>query len=319
MNRLLPILLLLFFSFTVRTAYADRASLQKAEDSLRIQAKKLFRYKTDEARNKANALFTLQLENVLKMAGSFDYGFDSLTDVGKLKAPDATFKIYEWNLQRDDGSMVYFGFIQHLNTKTNKTDLFPLTDRSAEIKNAETQSLDCKKWFGALYYKIIRTKSGKNVYYTLLAWDGHNNLTWRKLIEVLWFDREGTPHFGETIFAMGKTPKKRVVFEFRAEMIMALKYNEEKEMIIFDNLAPESPEGKGIYENYVMDGSYNGLIFKKGKWQLINDVNALNPKTPNDKFYEDPRGESTKKGSNKLEPEKKKITPDAKTSEPKKE
>jgi hypothetical protein len=277
---------------------AEQSQLSKAEDSLRVLAKKLFHYKTDEARNKANAFFSDYLEKTLKLEGSFDYGFDSLSDIGKLKSPDASFKIYDWNIQKEDGSMFYCGFIQHINAKTKKTELFTLVDKSSEIKNAESQSLDCKKWFGALYYKIIENKSGKNTYYTLLAWDGHNNQTWRKLIEVLWFDREGTPHFGENIFNMGKTPKKRIVFEFRAEMIMALKYNEEKKMIIFDNLAPESPEGKGIYENYVMDGSYNGLVFKKGKWQYIPDVNALNPKTRNDKYYEDPRGETTKKPNN---------------------
>jgi hypothetical protein len=308
--KLLRTTLLVFLLVSLPLAYAkaDTVQLQKQEDSLRHIAFRLFHCKTDESRALANEGFHDYLENTLRLDGSFDYPFDSLKDIGKLKSPDGTFKIYDWNIQKEDGSMTYFGFIQRLNPKTGKMDLFSLTDKSSEIKNAESQSLDCKKWFGVLYYKIIRNKSGKNVYYTLLGWDGHNNQTWRKIIEVLWFDRDGVPHFGENIFNMGKFPKKRVVFEFHAEMIMALKYNEDKGMIIFDNLAPENPEGKGIYETYVMDGSYNGLVFKKGKWQFIPDVNALNPKNPNDKFYEDPRGESDKKGSNSLGPVKKKKT-----------
>jgi hypothetical protein len=305
------ILFALILLLSPNPAKADNALLLQQEDSLCLLAKKLFHCKTDESRSTANDRFHACLESTLKMDGSFNYPFDSLKDIGKLQSPDGTFKIYDWNTQKDDGSMTYFGFIQRLNPRTGKMDLFSLSDHSGEIKNPESQSLDCKKWFGALYYKIIRNKSGKNVYYTLLGWDGHNNQTWRKLIEVLWFDRDGTPRFGETIFNMGKFPKKRVVFEFRAEMIMALKYNEEKEMIIFDNLAPESPEAKGVYENYVMDGSYNGLVFKKGKWQFIPDVNALNPKSPNDKFYEDPRAEPSKKGSNTLGPNKQKKKADA--------
>jgi hypothetical protein len=311
------LILSLLFVFTPRSGRADPAQLQASEDSLRKLASLVFHCKTDESRTKANTRFLAFLGETLKLEGSFEYPFDSLKDIGKLKAPDATFRIYDYNLQKDDGSMVYYGFIQRINPKTKKTDLFELNDKSSEIKNPESQSLDCKKWFGALYYKIIRNKSGPNIYYTLLGWDGHNNMTWRKLIEVLWFDKEGSPHFGESIFVMGKLPKKRVVFEFRAEMIMALKYNEEKGMIIFDNLAPESPEGKGIYETYVMDGSYNGFVFKKGKWQYIPDVNALNPKSPNDKFYEDPRGESDKKGSNTMGPPQKKKAPDPAPAGPK--
>ncbi len=299
------LLFLLALTSTSTLLASDKLLLQASEDSLCKQAFLVFHCKTEEARFKANTRFLSLMEETLKLEGSFEYSFDSLKDIGKLKAPDQSFRIYEWNLQRDDGSMVYYGFIQRPNPKTKKFDLFQLYDKSAEIKNPESQSLDCKKWFGALYYKIIKTKTAKNTYYTLLGWDGHNSLTWRKLIEVLWFDKEGTPHFGESLFVMGKLPKKRIVFEFRAEMIMALKYNDEKGMIIFDNLAPEAPEGKGIYETYVMDGSYNGFVFKKGKWQYIPEVNALNPKSPNDKFYEDPRAESDKKGSNTMGPPQK--------------
>jgi hypothetical protein len=276
------------------------------EDSLRQLAKKVFHSKTDETKLLFNARFLTLLEKTLKLEEAFDYPFDSIKDMGRLHAPDGSFNIFNWNIPREDGTQQYFGFIQHKNVKTKQTDLFTLQDKSAEIKNAEMQSLDCKKWFGALYYQIIENKAGKTTYYTLLGWDGNNNLTWKKLIEVLYFDKDGVPHFGEAIFHMGKLPKKRIIFEFRAEMIMALRYNEEKKMIIFDNLVPEAPEGKGIYETYVMDGSYNGLVFKKGLWQFQEDVNALNPKTKNDNFYEDPRAVNDKKGSNTLGPASKK-------------
>ena len=34
-----------------------------------------------------------------------------------------------------------------------------------------------KSWYGALYYKIIHSKKLGSNYYTLLGWDGNNNLT----------------------------------------------------------------------------------------------------------------------------------------------
>ncbi|MFI5149526.1 MAG: hypothetical protein ACHQRM_07305 [Bacteroidia bacterium] len=276
------------------------------EDSLRTLARKVFHARTDEAKLQYNTRFTAMLEKALRLDQAFEYPFDSLKDIGRLHAPDGSFNIFNWNIPKEDGTQLYFGFVQHQNAKTKQIDLFPLTDKSADIKNPEQQSLDNKKWFGALYYQVIENKVGKTTYYTLLGWDGNNNLTWKKLIDVLYFDKDGNPHFGEAIFHVGKLPKKRIIFEFRAEMIMALKYEEDKKMIIFDNLVPEAPEGKGIYETYVMDGSYNGLVFKKGMWQFIEDVKALNHKTKNDGFYEDPRAVNDKKGSNNLGPAPKK-------------
>jgi hypothetical protein len=290
--------------------------IRQYEDSLRTWAPKVFHSKTDELRKSANEHYLSLLEDALKLGNSFEYPFDSLTDIGRLRAPDGSFRIYQWNIPQSNGTQAYYGFIQRLNPATKKVDLFRLTDKSAEIKNPESQSLDYKKWYGALYYKIIKNKSGKNVYYTLLGWDGHSSQIWKKLIDVLWFDKDGSPKFGEALFMMGKLPKKRIVFEFRAEMIMALKYDEEKKMIIFDNLAPESAEGKGIYEDYVMDGSYNAFVFYKGKWHYQPEVNALNPKRQIDKFYQDPRGESEKKSTSILPQAKKKKKPDTKPTEP---
>jgi hypothetical protein len=305
---LIPVLL-----FSIFGKADNLALLQQYEDSLRMLAPKVFHSKTDELRKAANEHYLVLLQEALQLENSFEYPFDSLIDIGKLKAPDASFRIYQWNIPQSNGTQAYFGFIQRLNPVTKKMDLFRLNDKSAEIKNPESQSLDYKKWYGALYYKIIKNKSGKNVYYTLLGWDGHSNQTWKKLIEVLWFDKDGSPKFGESLFVNGKQiPKKRIVFEFRAEMIMALKYDEAKQMIIFDNLAPESPEGKGIYEDYVMDGSYNAYAFHKGKWHFVPEVDALNPKRPIDKFYQDPKADPEKKTTNILPESKKKKKPEVK-------
>jgi hypothetical protein len=304
----LPVIFGILILAASAVAQTDNTSLLRTyEDSLHKLAPHVFRSKTDALKKTANLHFLKMLETTLQLAGSFSYPFDSLTDIGRLHAPDGSFRIYNWNVPKNDGTMEYYAFIQHRNPRSGKTDLIQLNDKAAEIKSPESQSLDAKKWFGCLYYKIIKNKSGKKEYYTLLGLDEHNNFTWRKLIDVLWFDKDENIHFGDPIFNMGgKVNKKRVVFEFHAEMIMALKYNEEKKIIIFDNLAPESPEAMGVYENYVMDGSYNGLVFKKGRWNFISDVNALNPKTKNDKFYEDPRTEPDKRGSQTMGPPKKK-------------
>lgn len=232
------------------------------------------------------------MKQALEMEGAFDFPFDSLSFIGRLNAPDNTFRIFNWNLPHDDGTHSYYGFIlvdqDKLNGKKGKKNrlkskdkyvLYTLTDQSDFIRNPELAQLDCDKWFGCLYYKVILTShKGKN-YYTLFGWDGNNPLTWKKLIEVLTFGKDGQPIFGEeAIFQVKKLTKRRIIFEFKAEMTMTLKYEEKDKRIVCDVLAPEVSGAEGMKQFYVNTGAYDAYVFKKGKWVYEPDQDIRNPK-----------------------------------------
>ena len=52
-------------------------------------------------------------------------------------------------------------------------------------------------------------------------------------------------------------------------------------MIVFDKLQPIHANAKGIFSMYVADGdSHQAYVFDKGKWRLINTVEARNPEPP---------------------------------------
>lgn len=290
---------------------AEKHTFDLYNDTLKIICKNLYSSKTDLDKQKYNHQLLNTFELVLNKPNSFDYPFDSLNDIARLVSPDKTFRIINWNVPYDDGTQEYFGFIQnkHIQSKkkglfkkekTETMQLYPLTDKSAETKNPEYSISDNKKWFGMLYYKIIIKKTKSKTYYTLLAWDGNDKFSIKKIIDVLTFDVNGIPHFGADIFNMPKRNPKRIIFECDATCNMSLKYNSKKDSIVFDHLAPEEPQLEGQFQYYCTDMSYDGFGFKHGKWNYGTDLNVTNDKDPTDKLYVDPRKTKITRSSNTL-------------------
>ena len=239
------------------------------EDTLKKLAPKILNSKVDREKYNANEKFTETLEIALNTENSFEYPFDSLITIARLTAPDKSFRIFNWNLPRADGTFEYFGFIQTFHKKSNTYKLYRLTDRLSQITSPEDQILDKDEWYGAHYYKIILNKHKEKKYYTLLGWDGNDRLTTRKIIDVLYFPHESKPKFGTQIFDMGKTVKKRMIFEFSEQVTMSVRYDEDKKLIIFDHLSPPEPSLEGQYQYYGPDGVYNALKFR----EYVSSVN----------------------------------------------
>ena len=233
----------LWFIFTTKgqSISSSEHTLALYEDTLIELEHKVFTStggKDDLAKLLLNKNFSLTLERALKTDRSFQYPFDSLKAMARLESPDKRFRIFNWNIPLSDGTFAYFGFIQSQNQKTKKYDLFPLIDKSEEIKNPSNAATDNNKWYGMLYYKIILKKYRKRTYYTLLAWDGNDKISSKKIIDVLSFNKKGSPDFGEAIFEIGKQNPKRVIFEYYSSAVMSLKYDEQSEKIILTTLPP---------------------------------------------------------------------------------
>ncbi len=262
------------------------------EDTLMQEQKKLYSSGSDQEKLDANFRLKSTFERALSVEHSFDYSFDSLKEIGRIYSPDKAFRIINWDLARNDGTHDYFGFIQVYNIKKKTYLLYFLTDKSADIKNAENAIGDANKWFGMLYYKIIPVKVKGKKYYTLLGFDGNDKLTSKKIIDVLSFNTDGSPRFGADLFKLEKKSPKRVIFEYAAQAVMSLKYNEDTRQIMFDHLSPSEPKLEGQFQYYGPDFSFDALEFKKGKWVYTPDVDARNKSSSKDNRYKDPKDKS---------------------------
>jgi len=291
--------ILIFSSFTV--VAQTNSPLKEAEDSLKSIARLIRESSSDSVRLQLNGLFSTTLNKAIHLSGSFDYPFDSVKILGKLKSPDKRFRIYNWNLPASDGSNTSFGFLQVVNKNKDQYDCIELHDRSDSIDQPGLRSLDADHWYGALYYKIIEnsTVTDNHKYYTLLGWMTRDILTAEKIIEVLTFDHDGNPHLGAKIFKNFQDGQaSRIIFKYSVSAKMALKYEEmdlpsgkkevvilkqygirgrKAKMIICDHLVPLDPQLEKQYQFYVPGAdTYDAFVFSKDGWIFLQEIDARN-------------------------------------------
>jgi hypothetical protein len=251
-------------------------SVIEKEVSLEAQFQLLLAAQTDETKKEINARIVSSFSEMLNQPETFDYKFTKLKNVGVLTSSDRQVRIYTWNLFWQDGTFDYFGFIQHKNNKKG-IDLIQLFDDSKNIEAPEKQVLSNKNWFGALYYEIIDVKDKERTYYTLLAWDGNDLFSNKKLVDVLYFTNSGQAKFGHPIFRRKGRLAKRIVFEYSKTASMALTYDTKLQAIVFDRLVPSKPTFEGNFRFYVTDVTTDGLVLSKDKvWDFVEDIQSMN-------------------------------------------
>ena len=278
------------FSHTGFAFSKDSSSFIKLyEDTLKqLQYGRIDARKTDIQKQEINKRFTILLQKALNLPNSFNYPFDSLKTIARLESPDKKFRLINWNLPKEDGTQEYFGFVQSLNPKTKKYQVYCLIDKSDEITDQQGKVLSPDKWVGMLFYKIIVEQAEKKPQYVLLAWKGYNKLVNKKIVDVISFNSEGVPSFGKSIFnhlpSGFKGSPKRVIFQYSSTVSMTLDYNDKKDMILFDHLGPMQDGLEGQYQFYGPSFQIDGLAFTDGKWNFIENVDARNNNHGDSKF-----------------------------------
>lgn len=230
-------------------------------------------------RNDANYLFIRKLVQTLRMEQAYQFPFDSLKAISILESPDKKFKIYSWQVKQDGGTWRHFGCILKNQAVF---ELYPLIDHSDEMQPGTDTVTDNKHWFGAAYYQFAAEpiKIKGITYYTLIGYDGFEPFSQRKIIDVVWFDKNGQPHFGAPIFSLPGGLFTRVIFEYSKDANMALRWDEANKMIIADHLVPRKEENRGLYFDYVADGSFDGFKLSKNKWTYQDNIDLRMKATP---------------------------------------
>ncbi len=263
-----------------------KLTLEQYEDSIQNQFTRLISSPQDSVKMEMNKQIVILFKEVLENLNSFGYAFDNLKNISKLSSADGFVKIINWNLPLQNGEFQYFGFVQQLDKSKKKMKLYELIDQSKTIQNPEHAICSEKNWYGALYYKILTTKSGKKTYYTLLGWDGNDNFTNKKLVEILYFE-DNKLVFGPPIFKADEKTQNRLIFEYSEQAKMMLKYDEKLDIIVWDHLSPSQPNFTGQYMYYGPDLSQDGIQFKDGYWVLKSNLDLRN--------FEKSTGKSIKK------------------------
>ncbi|MBV4360219.1 hypothetical protein [Pinibacter aurantiacus] len=263
-------------SFGQHISKADVKALQLKQDTLKKYAEDMINAQEPSDRFVADSLFVRGLVRALKTHNSFYYPFDSLQTVSKLCPPDSTFRIFTWQMKKDEYFYLQKGAIQY-RTANGELKLVPLFDQSMFTSKPEDSVRSNRNWIGAVYYRIIEKTYNNKKYYTLIGFDSYTVSSNRKWIDVLTFDEKtGDPIFGGGYFSFKndttkKAPQNRFYIEYKKEAGTTFNYNPELDMIVYDHLTSETeePERK---ETYVPDGDFEGFKWEKGQWVHVDKV-----------------------------------------------
>lgn len=269
------VILLATLLFTFLSFGQENQKLSALELDLSNKLTELRSVKKDSLINKLNGEFTQLLSEALEENNAFEYSFSSLSTVGKIYSQDKLVRIFSWNVQYEDQSNDYFSFIMKKDERRDRVHVVQLKRRKQPLQALTRETVDHENWYGALYYEIVDVEKGNRTYYTLLGYDANNQRSTIKLLDVLYFTGK-YPKFGYPLFETENGYVNRVIFEHSSKATMSLKFDQERQKIIFDHLSPETPNLKEFKEYYVPDMSYDAYNFEKNKWRLEEDIIAVN-------------------------------------------
>lgn len=284
----------------------DRAAMGQYQRQLESLLWQVASAPTDNERYLASEQAVQVLANALDEASSERWKWQLPTVASVLTSPDGLLRIFTWAVVRDDGEFECFGAVQFYNEKEEEYQYQLLHDKSEEIMNREESTLSADKWLGAVYQDLIQTSHNGKTVYTLLGWNGVDNLTERKIIEPVIF-RGGVPQFGAPVFRRERN-QRRIVLEYTDKAMVTLAYEEQyvevverervkvkgrdpkgasrfsaqtsryrtdekrkthkEKMIIFDEVEPQVPGMEGLFQYYVPSGVELAYAFVDGKWEM---------------------------------------------------
>lgn len=277
--------------FMIPVLVSGQESLRQEEVEVNGLFMEMVQAHNQGQRLEASNKFSTALKSLLARDVRADVPFDSLKAYKvMLISSDKQVRIFTWDVLFEDQSHLYFGFIHAYNRKSKKYEVYELRDKSEGMRDPENAALDNTRWYGAWYYQIVEEKYGKKKYYMLMGWDGATATSDRRLIDVLHFDSRGFPKFGESIlYDEFSKLKRRIIFEYKGGVYVSLRYDPDKDGIIFDHLSPANPGLVGQYDFYGPDFTYDMLKFEDGKWMYKKNVEVRNPKDNMDKHFISPR------------------------------
>lgn len=290
MNRYVFLFLIILpVSAKAQLSSENLSALKIQEDSLKYFSKEMVFDSFASNRFHYDSIFIRQFVKALKTPYSFEYPFDSIITISKLYAPDSSFRIFTWQLERDESYYRQEGAIQ-MNTKNGSLKLFPLIDVSDFTSIPADSVRSNNNWIGAIYYNLIMKEYKGKKYYTLFGYDDNDISTTRKWLEVLTFDVNGNPVFGGRYFdykddeLKPSQPVDRFLLEYKKDARARLNFDPDLNVIVFDHLISESNEPQKKY-TLIPDGDYEGFKWENGKWvhidklfnQQLNDGQAPRP------------------------------------------
>ena len=201
------------------------------------------------------------------------FRIDSLAvqQLKSISSDDGVLKLYTWHYSLSDASSQYGGIVFYGG------QFYPLSFVDRPIVATKSYTQDA--WCGGIYYDIIPIQRKNTTIYTLLAWDGNNGVTSKKIIDVLSFDRKGKLIFGLPIFVNGRTSIYRAIIEYPASNSMLLEFDEEQKGIVSNALFANDMRYGDVSAYSSVSDDFNIHRYEEDKWVFYPNIDLrLNKK-----------------------------------------
>lgn len=248
---------------------AQDKTFEKYEQELNDIAPTLLNGKTEIERLEANQKFVEIWDYILDDPKSLKYKFDNIENFPIMTSNDKKLRIINWIVALDNNMYQYHAFVQYYNS-SNNYQVSRLIPVSGEMKNIESIKLENNNWYGALYYQMEEIKRGKKKYYVLLGWNGNDERSNIKVIDVLSINKSLV--FGAPIFRIDKKRQNRFIIEYKENASASIKFKTKDDRIVFTHLIPLNEGLEGLYDFYVPDGSIDAFILNNGSFKLKRNV-----------------------------------------------
>ncbi len=229
---------------------------------------------SDEERIAANREIVAIMKVLWEEKQYFSHPFSGLKRVSTLLSDDEKLKVCTWNLLLNDGTNLFYGAV--IVKEGEAIIVNQLQDKTEGIRSPERAMLSNKKWFGAVYYDVVTVKDKPENYYLLMGYKPNDEMTKKKVIDVLMLNGGSQVRFGKSIFQGERSLDKRLIFEYSASTNMMLRYERDDKRIVLDHLAPPDKIYKGNYRFYGPDFSYDAYVKEKGRWVIHKDIDLRN-------------------------------------------
>lgn len=266
----LTILRFFILSFLVPiSSYGQDKTLDQYEQELNEISPILLNGKNELERFSANEKFVEIWDLILDNPKSLKHKFESIKNFPIITSKDKKLRIINWIVALDNNTYQYHGIVQYFNS-SNKYQVSRLIPLSGEMKNVESIKLENNNWYGALYYQMEEIKRGNKKYYVLLGWNGNDERSNIKVIDVLSVKKDLV--FGAPIFRVDKKRLNRYIIEYKEDASASIKFKKKEDRIVLSNLIPLNDGMEGLYDYYVPDGSINAFELSNGSFKFKRDV-----------------------------------------------
>ena len=162
------VLNLIVISMQAQSSGKSFSAFKQHEDSMKTYAFNIVNAREAADRFRSDSIFTKMLVRALKEPHSFYYPFDSLQTISRLYAPDSSFRIFTWQVVKDENTFRRHGAIQ-INTKDGSATLSSVTKLLLTNTDHVITNMNC----GSNILRILEYRNGKK-YYTLFGYDENN-------------------------------------------------------------------------------------------------------------------------------------------------